>query len=185
MCKNVAVRYLLSVGHQAMCCSCCADCCMGPWLDCTVFGHAKCSCCAGMHASISAHLSHEHLMNEEKDTWGPNLEEFRRRLGNTAVKQRVENMYFTYLFVLRAVMKAAPMLESVDYNTGCREQDASTKKLMQQLVSIILATLADCLLPMVARCTAVSKFLCSLCHRLCTAVKQQFWQLPTVTAGQQ
>lgn len=98
--------------------------------------HAKCFCCAGMHASISAHLSHEYLMDEETDTWGQNLEEFRQRLGNTAVKERVENMYFTYLFVLRAVMKAAPMLESVDYNTGCQEQDASTKKLMQQLVSI-------------------------------------------------
>ena len=107
--------------------------------------HAYCSCdgmhtcwiCnAGMHASISAHLSNEYLMNEETDSWGQNLEEFRRRLGNTAVKERVENMYFTYLFVLRAVMKAGPMLESVDYSTGCQEQDAHTKKLMQQLVSM-------------------------------------------------
>ena len=89
-----------------------------------------------MHASISAHLSNEYLMNEETDSWGQNLEEFTRRLGNSAVKERVENMYFTYLFVLRAVLKAAPLLESVDYSTGCQDQDIHTKKLMQQLVSM-------------------------------------------------
>ena len=93
-----------------------------------------------MHASISAHLSNEHLIDEETDSWGPNLEEFTRRLGNTVVKERVENMYFTYLFVLRAVMKAGPLLESIDYSTGCAGQDAQTKHLMQQLVHI-----ANCL----------------------------------------
>ncbi|KAL3154147.1 hypothetical protein ABBQ32_013672 [Trebouxia sp. C0010 RCD-2024] len=90
---------------------------------------------SGMHASISAHLSNEYLMNEETDSWGQNLEEFTRRLGNTAVKERVENMYFTYLFVLRAVLKAGPLLESVDYSTGCQDQDVHTKSLMQHLVS--------------------------------------------------
>lgn len=96
----------------------------------------KCCLPAGMHASISAHLSNEYLLNEETDSWGQNLEEFTRRLGNTAVKERVENMYFTYLFVLRAVLKAGPLLESVDYSTGCQDQDEHTKKLMQQLVSM-------------------------------------------------
>lgn len=75
-------------------------------------------------------------MNEETDSWGQNLEEFTRRLGNTAVKERVENMYFTYLFVLRAVLKAGPLLESVDYSTGCQDQDVHTKSLMQHLVSM-------------------------------------------------
>ncbi len=92
-----------------------------------------------MHASISAHLSHDYLLDEETDTWGPNLEEFTQRLGNIAVKERVENMYFTYLFVLRAVMKAGSLLASIDYSTGCQGQDSETKRLMQQLVGI-----ADC-----------------------------------------
>ncbi|KAL0055639.1 hypothetical protein WJX82_002716 [Trebouxia sp. C0006] len=90
---------------------------------------------SGMHASINAHLSHDYLLDEETDTWGPNLEEFTQRLGNIAVKERVENMYFTYLFVLRAVMKAGPLLASIDYSTGCQGQDTETKRLMQQLVS--------------------------------------------------
>lgn len=100
-------------------------------------------CFAGMHASISAHLSNEYLMNEETDSWGQNLEEFTRRLGNTAVKERVENMYFTYLFVLRAVLKAGPLLESVDYSTGCQEQDVHTKSLMQHLVSMLMQHLVS------------------------------------------
>ena len=97
----------------------------------------------GMHASISAHLSHDYLMDEETDTWGPNLEEFTQRLGNIAVKERVQNMYFTYLFVLRAVMKAGPLLASIDYSTGCQGQDTETKRLMQQLVGIADCALVD------------------------------------------
>ena len=89
---------------------------------------------AGMHASISAHISNDYLVDEDTDTWAQNLEEFTQRLGNTAVKERVENMYFTYLFVLRAVMKAGSLLESIDYSTGCQDQDLHTKELMQELV---------------------------------------------------
>jgi hypothetical protein len=48
---------------------------------------------------------------------------------------RVQNLYFAYLFVLRAVMKAAPLLTSYDYNTGLPEEDAYTRQLITQLVS--------------------------------------------------
>jgi ERO1-like protein alpha len=50
--------------------------------------------------------------------WGPNLNEFHRRLGTAEVRDRVENLYFAYLFVLRAVMKAGPLLQTVPYDTG-------------------------------------------------------------------
>ena len=65
-----------------------------------------------MHASISAHLTAKWLNDELMGIWGPNLAEFERRLGHPGVKDRVENLYFAYLFVLRAVMKAAPLLEA-------------------------------------------------------------------------
>ena len=87
-----------------------------------------------MHVSISAHIANDYLLHEEGEVWGQSLPEFVARLGNTAVKERIENMYFTYLFVLRAVMKAGPMLEAVDYSTGCEHDDRQTKQLMQQLV---------------------------------------------------
>ena len=116
---------------------------------------------------------------------GPNLEMFKWRLGNPAVKDRcasfawgpgcparrecllclwspvilprpascsrahphadlfplifacvltcsVENLYFSYLFVLRAAMKAAPLLSAADYNTGSPEEDAGTRDLMRK-----------------------------------------------------
>lgn len=90
---------------------------------------------SGVHASISAHLSAKYLIDEATDTWGPNLMEFRRRLGNSMVRDRVENLYFAYLFVLRAVMKAKPLLAAVDFNTGTPIEDAKTKELMTRLIN--------------------------------------------------
>jgi hypothetical protein len=46
------------------------------------------------------------------------------------------------LFVLRAVMKAAPLLTSYDYNTGLPEEDAHTRQLITQLVSCVAAAAA-------------------------------------------
>lgn len=102
---------------------------------CTSSGCNSDSYFAGMHASVSAHIANEYLLDDFTETWGQNLPEFVARLGNAAVKERIENMYFTYLFVLRAVMKAGPMLASVDYSTGCSQDDMETKQLMQKLVS--------------------------------------------------
>jgi hypothetical protein len=50
---------------------------------------------------------------------------------------RVENLYFAYLFVLRAVLKAAPALTSFDYDTGLPEEDQHTRQLLSQLVSLL------------------------------------------------
>ena len=61
---------------------------------------------SGIHSSISAHIVKDYLIDEATRTWGPNLAMFQERLGNPDVKDRVENLYFAYLFVLRAVIKA-------------------------------------------------------------------------------
>lgn len=92
---------------------------------------------AGMHASISSHIVNEYLLDEARGIWGPNLPAFQERLGNEAVKERIENLYFAYLFVLRAVMKAGPLLESVSYSTGTPTEDARTFQLIQQLVRFV------------------------------------------------
>ena len=90
---------------------------------------------AGMHSSISAHIASEYLLDEQAGVWGPNLALFQQRLGNQEASARIENLYFTYLFVLRAFMKAGPLLSSAQYTTGCPEQDAEAAGVMQQLVS--------------------------------------------------
>jgi len=48
--------------------------------------------------------------------------------------ERVQNLYFTYLFVLRAVTKAADYLEQAEYNTGNPEDDLKTQSLVKQLL---------------------------------------------------
>lgn len=88
-----------------------------------------------MHSSITSHIVNEYLLDEAAGVWGPNLPAFQERLGNEAVKERIENLYFAYLFVLRAVVKASPFLESVQYTTGTPAEDTRTLQLMQQLVS--------------------------------------------------
>eukprot|EP00775_Hariotina_reticulata_P013591 gene13591-13716_t len=90
---------------------------------------------SGMHASISCHLAADYLLDEQQGRWGVNLAEFKARLGTPAVRDRVENLYFAYLFVLRAVLKAAPALTSFDYDTGLPEEDQHTRQLLAQLLS--------------------------------------------------
>jgi ERO1-like protein alpha len=36
---------------------------------------------SGMHASISCHLAADYLLDEQQGLWGPNLSEFKERLG--------------------------------------------------------------------------------------------------------
>lgn len=36
---------------------------------------------SGMHASISCHLAANYLLDEQRGVWGPNLQEFKERLG--------------------------------------------------------------------------------------------------------
>jgi hypothetical protein len=47
----------------------------------------------------------------------------------------VQNLFFAYLFVLRAVMKAAPVLTTYQYDTGLAQEDQQTQALITQLVS--------------------------------------------------
>lgn len=46
----------------------------------------------------------------------------------------MQNLYFAYLLVLRAVVKAGPLLSELDYNTGFAKEDAATRRLVTSLV---------------------------------------------------
>ncbi len=48
---------------------------------------------------------------------------------------RAQNLYFAYLFVLRAVSKAAPLLSRLRYDTGMPEEDERTTRMVQSVVS--------------------------------------------------
>ena len=49
---------------------------------------------------------------------------------------RVSNLYFTFLFVARAVAKAGSALTRYDYAVGNETERAAVEELMQQLVTI-------------------------------------------------
>lgn len=106
---------------------------------------------SGLQASISTHIAKSdfddwrQIVRSAKDKpsalLGVLLEDqdslkndqvFVSRVG--AHKDRLHNLYFTYLFVLRAVTKAKEDLLAFDYDTGDPVDDARTRELVQALV---------------------------------------------------
>ncbi|XP_021294144.1 endoplasmic reticulum oxidoreductin-1-like [Herrania umbratica] len=87
---------------------------------------------SGLHSSISIHIASDYLLDEATNLWGNNLELMYDRV--LRYPYRVENLFFTFLFVLRAVTKAADYLEQAEYNTGNPTEDLKTQSLMRQLV---------------------------------------------------
>ncbi|KAK9132572.1 hypothetical protein Scep_012100 [Stephania cephalantha] len=87
---------------------------------------------SGLHSSISIHIAADYLLDESTNLWGQNLELMYDRV--LRFPDHVRNLYFTYLFVLRAVTKAADYLEQAEYDTGNPTEDLKTQSLMRQLV---------------------------------------------------
>lgn len=50
---------------------------------------------SGMHASISAHVAYDFLLDEEFGVWGRNIDLFMRAVGY--FPDRLKNLYLTYL----------------------------------------------------------------------------------------
>ncbi|XP_051134844.1 endoplasmic reticulum oxidoreductin-1-like [Andrographis paniculata] len=87
---------------------------------------------SGLHSSISVHIAADYLLDEKKSTWGQNLSLLYDRV--VKYPDRVRNLYFTFLFVLRSVTKAADYLEEADYDTNNPVDDQNTRFLMKQLL---------------------------------------------------
>ncbi|KAK3015270.1 hypothetical protein RJ639_005690 [Escallonia herrerae] len=87
---------------------------------------------SGLHSSISIHIAVDYLLDESANLWGQNLELMHNRV--LRHPDRVRNLYFTFLFVLRAVTKAADYLEHAEYDTGNHAEDLKAQSLMRQLL---------------------------------------------------
>uniref|UniRef100_A0A1D1YM89 Endoplasmic oxidoreductin-1 n=1 Tax=Anthurium amnicola TaxID=1678845 RepID=A0A1D1YM89_9ARAE len=87
---------------------------------------------SGLHSSISVHIASDFLLDEASNVWGHNLELLYDRV--LRHPDRVRNLYFTFLFVLRAVTKAKDYLEEAEYNTGNSAEDLKTQSLVKQLL---------------------------------------------------
>lgn len=87
---------------------------------------------SGLHSSISIHIAADYHLDETTNKWGRNQKLMDDRVLNHP--DRVQNLYFTFLFVLRAVTKATNYLKQAEYDTGNHDEDPKTKLLMQQLL---------------------------------------------------
>lgn len=87
---------------------------------------------SGLHSSISIHIASDYLLDETSNLWGRNLELAYDRV--LQYPDRVGNLYFTFLFVLRAVTKANNYLEQAEYDTGNAQEDLKAQSLVRQLL---------------------------------------------------
>lgn len=71
---------------------------------------------SGLQASISTHIAMGYYYAEPKNEWGVNVPLFIKAVGSH--RDRMVNLYFTFLFVLRAVTKAEPILTAYSFDTG-------------------------------------------------------------------
>ncbi|CAA2939474.1 endoplasmic reticulum oxidoreductin-1 [Olea europaea subsp. europaea] len=87
---------------------------------------------SGLHSSISIHIASDYLLDETTNWWGRNLELAYDRV--LQYPDRVGNLYFTFLFVLRAVTKATNYLEQAEYDTGNTQEDLKAQSLVRHLL---------------------------------------------------
>lgn len=91
---------------------------------------------SGVQSNIAAHVAGNYPVDDdphaENPVTKPNLEVYDRMLGR--FPERVNNLYFTFVFLLRALNKASPLLSQREYSIGDPEVDTRVKQQMQQLL---------------------------------------------------
>ncbi|KAG0013168.1 hypothetical protein BGZ80_011251, partial [Entomortierella chlamydospora] len=89
---------------------------------------------SGLHASISIHICDE-WFNQTTGEWGPNLDCFISRVGMHP--ERLENIYFDYVVVLRAVSKISDYLAGYEFCTGDESVDQNIMASVTELVHLV------------------------------------------------
>ncbi|CEQ41315.1 SPOSA6832_03046, partial [Sporobolomyces salmonicolor] len=84
----------------------------------------------GLHASISVHICDDYL-DQTTGQWAPNLDCFITRIGQHP--ERLENMYFTYVLLLRALSRSGPQLLRTLEDTA---SDPGTTEALRELVDV-------------------------------------------------
>ncbi len=82
---------------------------------------------SGLQSSINTHIA------LTRNDGNASLPLWLERVGTHS--DRLENMYFTYLFLLRALAKARPVLAAMQIDTGNQQADNNTRQLLNQLLS--------------------------------------------------
>jgi len=98
---------------------------------------------SGWHASTSISIAKNYYApgTKQKGGWAPNLDRFRKDIGDHP--ERAKNLHFSFVVLLRAVRKAAPLLQSYAFHTGDDKEDMKTKMLMSRLLDSQLLSLCS------------------------------------------
>ncbi|KAF9584415.1 hypothetical protein BGW38_006557 [Lunasporangiospora selenospora] len=88
---------------------------------------------SGLHSSISIHICDE-WFNQTSGEWGPNLDCFISRVGKHP--ERLENIYFDYVVLLRAITKISDYLAGYEYCTGDDMIDMNIMTVVNELVDL-------------------------------------------------
>jgi ERO1-like protein beta len=89
---------------------------------------------SGMHASISMHLCWDYL-NQTTGEWSPNVDCFIKRF--EGYPERIQNIYFNYALLLRAVAKLRNYIPQYTFCTADPMQNRLTKAKVLKLASTI------------------------------------------------
>jgi len=89
---------------------------------------------SGMHSSINIHISETYYPPSKlRPTWEPNLDKFARNFGDSP--ERLKNLHFAYVVLLRALERATPFLYNFPFAAGEDvEEDKYTMRLVQRLL---------------------------------------------------
>jgi len=101
---------------------------------------------SGFHASVSTHIAADFCLEIDKISarcvkFGPSSSEFARKVGSHS--DRVDNLYFLYLFMIRAANKASDLLLRFDYDAGNRDEVSYIRRTMGDLSESISDRNAD------------------------------------------
>ncbi|KAJ2583144.1 endoplasmic oxidoreductin-1 [Coemansia sp. RSA 1797] len=89
---------------------------------------------SGLHASVSTHICAEYF-NATSEQWEPNLGCFISRIG--AFPDRLQNMYFNFVLLTRAIQKMEPYIASYDYTTGVVKDDRAVQRLIPKVLKAV------------------------------------------------
>ena len=109
---------------------------------------------SGLHSSITVHLTAQHPEGKadkksnnlfpgigNTEVYGPNLPLFLSRfdpdLTNGLGPYWLKNLYFVYLLELRAITKAAPILEQQKFYTGNEIEDKETQIAVKEVLNLM------------------------------------------------
>ncbi|KZV88086.1 endoplasmic oxidoreductin-1 [Exidia glandulosa HHB12029] len=81
---------------------------------------------SGLHASISTHICWENMKDQTQGEWGPDLSCFVSRVATHP--ERLQNIYFNTVLMLRALSRIGPYLAKYDLCSGDHDTDASIEE---------------------------------------------------------